>query len=74
MKYKTIKISSEYSDIGKRLDIFLSEKLQKFTRSQIKKIINQDLVMINNNSTKSQSKKIKKKRLNLYFFRKIRKR
>ena len=60
MKYKTIKISSEYSDIGKRLDIFLSEKLQKFTRSQIKKIINQNLVMINNNSTKSQSKKIKK--------------
>ena len=40
MKNKTIKILSTSSDIGKRIDIFLSDKLNEFTRSNIKKIIN----------------------------------
>ena len=40
MKNKTIKILSTSKDKGKRIDIFLSEKLKEFTRSYIKKIIN----------------------------------
>ena len=59
MKNKTIKILSNSSDIGKRLDIFLSEKLKEITRSNIKKIINQKKVTINNIIVKAQSKKIR---------------
>ena len=40
MKNKTIKISSTFKDNGKRIDIFLTEKLGQLTRSNIKKIIN----------------------------------
>ena len=39
MKNKTIKIFSSFSDQGKRLDIFLSEKFNEVTRSNIKKLI-----------------------------------
>ena len=48
MKNKTIKILSTSSDKGKRIDIFLSEKLKEMTRSNIKKMINQKKVTINN--------------------------
>ena len=41
MKNKTIKILSTSSDKGKRIDIFLSEKLKEMTRSNVKKMINQ---------------------------------
>ena len=59
MKNKTIKILSKSSDKGKRIDIFLSEKLKEMTRSNIKKMINQKKVTINNVIVESQSKKIK---------------
>ena len=59
MKNKTIKILSTSSDKGKRIDIFLSEKLKEMTRSNIKKIINQKKVTINNIIVKAQSKKIR---------------
>tara|TARA_X000000368_G_scaffold413988_1_gene403012 strand:+ start:694 stop:1677 length:984 start_codon:yes stop_codon:yes gene_type:complete len=59
MKNKTIEILSTTSDIGKRIDIFLSEKLEEVTRSYIKKIINLKKVTINNIIIESQSKKIK---------------
>ena len=59
MKNKTIKILSKSSDKGKRIDIFLSEKLKEITRSNIKKMINQKKVTINNVVVESQSKKIK---------------
>ena len=59
MKNKTIKILSKSSDKGKRIDIFLSEKLKEMTRSNIKKMINQKKVTINNVIVESQSKKVK---------------
>ena len=59
MKNKTIKILSSCEDIGKRLDLFLSEKIDHLTRSNIKKLINQKKVTVNNQNIVSQSKKIK---------------
>ena len=59
MKNKTIKILSSSSDTGKRIDIFLSEKLKELTRSYIKKIINQKKITINNVIVDAQSKKVK---------------
>ena len=61
MKNKTIKILSTSSDIGKRIDIFLSEKFKEVTRSNIKKIINLKKVTINNELIDAQSRKIKDK-------------
>ena len=59
MKNKTIEILSTSSDIGKRIDVFLSEKIKEVTRSYVKKIINLKKVTINNIIIESQSKKIK---------------
>ena len=59
MKNKTIKILPTSSDKGKRIDIFLSEKLKELTRSNIKKMINQKKVKVNNAIVNNQSKKIK---------------
>ena len=61
MKNKTIKILSSFSDQGKRLDIFLSEKFNEVTRSNIKKLIKSGKVSLNNNIVDNQSKKIKDK-------------
>ena len=61
MKNKTIKILSTSIDKGKRIDIFLSEKLKEFTRSYIKKIINSNNVTINNEIINAPSKKISDK-------------
>ena len=59
MKNKTINILTSVEDKGKRIDVFLSQKLNDFTRSNIKKIINSKRVKINNQIIKAQSKKIK---------------
>tara|TARA_Y100000816_G_C26027916_1_gene537963 strand:- start:147 stop:1115 length:969 start_codon:yes stop_codon:yes gene_type:complete len=48
-------------DDGKRLDIFLSEKIEKLTRSNIKKIIKSNNVKINRKITNSSAKKVKLK-------------
>ena len=61
MKNKTINILSDPQDIGKRIDVFLSEKLDNITRSNIKKIINLKKVTINNELIDAQSRKIKDK-------------
>ena len=61
MKNKTIKILSTLSDKGKRIDIFLSEKLKDSTRSNIKKLINSKKVTVNNILVDAQSTKVKDK-------------
>ena len=61
MKNKTIEILTALTDKGKRIDIFLSEKFKEITRSNIKKLINQKKVMVNNILVEAQSKKIKEK-------------
>ena len=61
MKNKTIKILSTSADVGKRIDIFLSDKFKELTRSNIKKIINQKKVTVNTVVVEAQSKKIKEK-------------
>ena len=61
MKNKTIKILPTASDIGKRIDVFLSERLKEVTRSNIKKIINLKNVTVNKVVVEAQSKKIKDK-------------
>ena len=65
MKNKTIEIFANISDIGKRLDVFLTERFDKFTRSNIKKLINLKKVKINSKIIDSQSKKIM-----LFFYKK----
>ena len=55
----TIEFLIEESDIGKRLDIFLSDKLNNLTRSNIKKIIELENVKINKKIINSPSKKVK---------------
>ncbi len=59
MNNKTIKISASVNDINKRLDVFLSEKIQNFTRTNIKKVINIKGVKVNSIITKLPSKKIR---------------
>ena len=74
MKNKTIKILSTASDKGKRIDIFLSEKLKEMTRSYIKNMINQKKVTVNNVIIESQSKKIKEDdEINITFHEEINK-
>jgi 23S rRNA pseudouridine1911/1915/1917 synthase len=46
-------------DDGKRLDVFLSEKINHLTRSNIKKIIESNNVKINRKITNSSAKKVK---------------
>jgi len=59
MTNKTIKFSSKKEDVGKRLDIQLTEKVDSLTRSNLKKIIEAKNVKLNNLVALSPSKKIK---------------
>jgi 23S rRNA pseudouridine1911/1915/1917 synthase len=56
---KTIEFSINKNNNGKRLDIFLSEKISELTRSFIKKLIEKNKVKINNITNISPSAKIK---------------
>ena len=56
---KTIKLSVDKKNIGKRLDIFLSQNINDFTRSYIKKLIEDKQVTLNNVIKSSPSIKIK---------------
>jgi 23S rRNA pseudouridine1911/1915/1917 synthase len=47
MTNKTIKFLIDEDDLGKRLDVVLSEKINYLTRSYIKKIIESGNVKIN---------------------------
>ena len=55
----TIKFLIKNKDTGKRLDIFLSEKINNTTRSNIKKIIESQNVKINEKIVCLPSKKVK---------------
>ena len=55
----SIKFLVDEKDHGKRLDVFLSKKIDCLTRSNIKKIINASNVKINNEIVTSPSKKVK---------------
>ena len=57
----TIKFSADIKDIGKRLDVFLSENVKYFTRSYLKKLINNNHVKLNENICNSSSTRIKHK-------------
>ncbi len=55
----TIKFLISKNYTGERLDVFLSKKIRKFTRSYIKKLIEEEQVSINKNLVTSPSTKIK---------------
>ena len=55
----SIKFLVRKKDDGKRLDVFLSEKIDYLTRSNIKKTIESNNVKINKKTTDSPSKKVK---------------
>ena len=55
----SIKFLIKKKDAQKRLDIFLSEKINDLTRSNIKKVIEIKNVKINNKTTILPSKKSK---------------
>ena len=57
----TIKFSVDSKNSGKRLDIFLSDNLSRFTRSFIKKLIENRQVMLNNKISLSPSTRVKYK-------------
>ena len=59
MTGNSIKFSVDDLDVGKRLDVMLSEKITELTRSNIKKIIESNNVEINGLITSSPSKKLK---------------
>ena len=55
----SIKFLVEEKDDSKRLDVFLSKKIDHLTRSNIKKIIESNNVKINKKITNSSSKKVR---------------
>jgi len=63
MANNTIKFLTEKKDIGKRLDVVLTEKIPDLTRSSLKKIVESDGVKVDNLVVNSPSKKLKLKQL-----------
>ena len=57
----TIKFSVDFQNSGKRLDIFLTENIKNYTRSFLKKLIENRQVKLNNNFIVSPSARIKYK-------------
>ena len=55
----TIKLSVDLRNSGKRLDIFLAENINQFTRSFLKKLIEDKQVKLNNQVLSTPSTKIK---------------
>ena len=55
----TIKFYVNQKNSGKRLDLFLAENINQFTRSYLKKLIDEKLVKINNSILTSPAKKVK---------------
>ena len=55
----TIKFSVNSKNSGKRLDIFLSENINDFTRTYLKKLITNKQVKINGSITALPSAKVK---------------
>ena len=46
----------EFEDVNKRLDVYLSEKNEKLSRSAIQRLIDEENILINNKKTKSSYK------------------
>ena len=57
----TIKFSVDKNNNGKRLDLFLAQNLNDFTRSFLKKLIENNMVKLNNKELSSPSTKVKYK-------------
>jgi len=57
---RTIKLSSSYKDIGKRLDLFICERVPKLSRSRVQKLVSQGNVSVDGEK-KSKSYAIKRK-------------
>ena len=57
----TIKFSVDLKNSGKRLDIFLSDNINQFSRSYIKKLIENKCVKLNDEISLSPSAKVKYK-------------
>ena len=55
----TIKFSVNLKNNGKRLDIFLAENIKIFTRSYLKKLIENEQVLVNNLISSSPSMKVR---------------
>ncbi len=55
----TIKFCVDNDNSGKRLDIFLTKNLKDFTRSSLKKLIENKRVKVNNNLISTPSSKVK---------------
>ena len=55
----TIKFSVDVKNSGKRLDIFLTNNLKDFSRSSLKKLIDEKRVKLNNNTFATPSTKVK---------------
>ena len=51
-----LNFSTETEDAGKRLDAFLAEKIEKWSRSRLKKLIDDGDVLVNQNPAKSSYK------------------
>ena len=57
----TIKFSVDLKNSGKRLDVFLSDNINQFTRSFLKKLIESKQVKLNNKISSSPATKVKYK-------------
>ena len=57
----TIKLSVDFKNNGKRLDIFLAKNINEFTRSFLKKLIEKKQVRLNQRVLSSPSAKVKYK-------------
>ena len=53
----TIKFYVDKKNSGKRLDLFLAENINQFTRSYLKKLIDEKQVKLNNSTLTSLLKK-----------------
>ena len=70
----TIKFFINKKNAGKRLDIFLSENIEDYTRSFIKKLIEDNKVKSNNNILASPSSKVRyKDEIEIYIINKVQK-
>ncbi len=55
-KDKTVNFETNLEDIGKRLDVFLSERIEDWSRSRLKKLIDDGDVLVNGGAIKSSYK------------------
>ena len=60
MKKDYINISVSSNDLGKRIDVVISQNLEEFSRNRIKSLINEQNVLFNDSIISDQSQKLKK--------------